>query len=113
MPDGSEQPIFDFAVLSVEREGYEGPSDWTETVYRFTSWDPPYGDPIGQVRITEPGGKRFVARFTFQGSRPVTVTGEVPETDGTRWVGRGRAQAKDDGREKDIEVESRNPKKWG
>ena len=114
MPDQTEQPIFDYAVLSDGGEASKEQGGSTETVWRFVSWDPPFGNAIGEVRITAPSDRRFVAHFTFtNGSRPVTVQGDIPETDGRRWVGRGRARAKDDGREEDIDIEFRNPKKWG
>ena len=114
MPDETPQPIFDYPVISDGSEGSKGQGGSTETVWRFESWDPPYGDPIGGVRITETGSDGFVAHFTFtDSSRPITVQGDIPETDGRKGAGSGRARAKDDGREEEIDIEFRNPKKWG
>lgn len=110
MPD---EPIFDFPVLSDEARSADPKPGVIETVWRFEDdWE--RGEELGEVHITEPGGKQFKAQFTFtNSSRPVTVTGDIPETDGRPWVGRGRGKAKSDAREKEIDIEGRNPKKWG
>lgn len=113
MPEGSRQPIFDFPVLSDGRQDTKNPNEWEETVWRFEGdWE--RGEEIGKVLISELGGKMFKAHFTFtdRDYHPVTVTGAIPETDGRPWVGKGKARAISDGRERDIDVECRNPKKW-
>jgi hypothetical protein len=120
MADASAVPILDFSVLSDNTRPADPRPGFIETVWRFEgeadgTWQP--GEELGEVHIHETGKKRFVAHFTFDKVtdryRPVTVKGDVPSTDGRSWVGKGRARAASDGREKDVVVESRNPKKWG
>lgn len=120
MADANAVPILDFSVLSDNPRPADPKPGVIETVWRFEGevdgkWQP--GEELGKVRIHEPGNKRFEAHFTFNKGpdkyRPVTVTGEVPYTDQRPWEGKGRARAKSDGREKDVDIEGRNPKKWG
>jgi hypothetical protein len=120
MADENPVPILDFPVISDEGRPADPKPGVIEKVWRFGGevdgqWQ--RGERLGEVRIEEPGDRQFVAHFTFdEGTvkyRPVTVTGAVPQEDGRPWVGTGRAKAQSDGREQDVDIEGRNPKKWG
>jgi hypothetical protein len=120
MADTKAVPILDFAVLSDDPRPADPRPGVIETVWRFQGevdgrWQP--GEELGEVHIHEPRNKQFVAEFTFDKGpdryRPVHVKGDVPYTGGRAWEGKGRAKAKSDGREEPVDIESRNPKKWG
>ena len=90
---------------------------WTETVW-FE--DPPPGSwshsgpSIGTVEIealAPPGSPNFHAHFHFDAYPDVDVDGKVPG--GDRWRGKGKAKAKGPKPDKDVNIEFRNPKRWG
>ncbi len=125
MADANAVPILDFSVLSDDPRPADPKPGVIETVWKFEGevggeWQ--RGEELGEVRIQESANKRFTADFTFDNDPvTVTVTGPVPHTGGRPWKGKAKAKAKShgrekdksDGREKDVPIESRNPKKWG
>jgi hypothetical protein len=120
-----ELPIFDYHVISEggpkNRKPGEKPKPedrWEELVYKE---EPPgskeHGDEsIGTAEIHAKGSEadpEFDADFTFTDPPDVRikVDGKVPGKD--KWVGKGKAHAKGEGREDDnIEIEFWNPKRW-
>ena len=117
-------PIFDFPVLSDERvyagrplaeagPGQRVVSD--EKVWEFVGdWE--RGDELGSVSIeevptTRPGRIRFTATFDFGDNDPIVVTGFVPGNGS--WAGRGRGAANGGGKQGAVDLEGRNPKRWG
>jgi hypothetical protein len=124
MQEGS-RPIFGFPLLSDERENVgrslaeAAPGQRVfgdERVWKFLDgWEP--GEELGSVTIEEiptphPGRVLFRAVFRFdQGGGPIVVTGFVPG-EGT-WVGSTRADAHGQNQHREIDVEGRNPKRWG
>jgi hypothetical protein len=122
--EGEGVPIFDFPVLSDERvdagrslaeAGPGEPVFSDETAWRFVGdWE--RGEELGSVSIeeiptTRPGRTQFRAMFDFHEYPPVVVMGYVPG-DGT-WMGVGRGAAQGGNRNGTVEVEGRNPKRWG
>jgi len=121
---GEGVPIFDFAVLSDERvdagrslaeAGPGEPVFGDEAVWTFVGdWE--RGEELGSVTIqeiptTRPGRTEFCATFDFDDHDPIVVTGFVPGNGS--WVGRGRGAAHGGNRHGAIDVEGRNPKRWG
>jgi hypothetical protein len=110
-------PIFDYHVISEGGPTEPKPSNrWQEDVWKE---EPPgskeHGDEIiGTVEIHAKGpagDPTFDADFTF--TKPpcsIEVNGKVPGRD--RWQGTGKANAKGEGREKQIDIEFWNPKRW-
>ena len=113
MAGGEEDlPIFDYPVISVggPKEPKQG-EKWEEDVFRALSsdgWDHAEANE-GKIEIQAlgpPGTPNFKAVF---GS--TVIDGKVPG--GDRWQGKGKAKAKRPDREKDIDIEFVNPKRWG
>ena len=120
-----QRPIFDYPVLSDERENAgrsladAGPGQRVfgdEKVWRFEGdWE--RGEKLGSVTIEEiptTQGGRVLFRATFRfdkGGGPIVVTGFVPG-DGS-WVGKTRGAAHGQNHQAEIDVEGRNPKRWG
>jgi hypothetical protein len=119
-------PIFDYDVISdggpKNRKSGEKPKpgdNWDEPVWKE---EPPDGNmnhgdlTVGTVKIHAKGSEEdpeFDADFTFTTPPNVRikVDGKVPGKD--KWVGKGKAHAKGEGREDhNIEIEFRNPKRW-
>lgn len=124
MTDG-RVPIFDFPVLSDDREYVRGNLDApvagerivsNERVWRFIDW----GDRtelLGNVTIEEvptgrPNRVKFEATFDLTGHETIVVKGYIPWDDGP-WVGRERGGGTGGGRTQPVDLEGRNPKKWG
>jgi hypothetical protein len=120
-------PILDYPVLSRDRRyAKRGASlatakrgqkvTSTEHVYRWKDWNTT-GRYLGTVTIDETpqvgtGKTKFTAVFTLTGGIRVAVDGFVPGD--RKWAGKGRAKARMAGRPpKDIDIEGKNPKKWG
>jgi hypothetical protein len=112
------EPVFDFPVIS---EG--GPTKpkkdevWTEKVWEE---DPPVGSwkhtgqSIGEVKMKalgEESAPDFEARFRCKDYDDVDVEGKVPG--GKDWQGKGKAKAKGPKPDKQVDIEFRNPKRWG
>lgn len=114
-------PIFDFRVIS--DDGNEGNREqnlgvpWNETVWMsdpVEEWG--RGEELGVATIYplgSEGGPEFLAAFEFSNEAypDVWVMGKVPG--GDRWQGKGKANAKGDGRAGAVDIEFRNPKGWG
>lgn len=111
-------PIFDYHVISDggPKEPKSG-DQWDEPVYE--ELPPPgskkHGDErIGTVEIHAKGPAEepwFDAFFTF--TKPpcsIKVDGKVPGRN--RWQGKGKASAEGEGRQKEIDIEFWNPKRW-
>ena len=122
--EGERVPIFDYPVLSDERVSAgrslaeAGPGQRVfsdETVWELIGdWE--RGKKLGSVTIqeiptTRPGRTEFCATFDFDDRSPIVVTGFVPG-DGS-WVGRGNGAAHGANRHGAVDVEGRNPKRWG
>jgi hypothetical protein len=111
-------PIFDYHVISDGGPKEPKPGDqWEEPVYEE---QPPPGSKkkgdkqIGTVEIHAKGpadAPRFDAFFTFTDPPcSITVRGDVPGRD--NWQGKGKANAEGEGRQKEIDIEFWNPKRW-
>lgn len=111
-------PIFDYHVISVGGPTEPKPGDqWQEDVYEEA---PPPGSKkpgdkkVGTVEIHAKGPAdepRFDAFFTFtEPPCSIKVDGKVPGR-GT-WRGKGKANAEGEGRQKEIDIEFWNPKRW-
>ena len=110
-------PVFDYHVISVG-----GPKDpkpgnqWDEPVYEeLPPGSKQPGDKrIGTVEIHAKGPAeepRFDAFFTFtEPPCSIKVDGKVPGRGS--WQGQGKANAEGEGRQKEIDVEFWNPKRW-
>jgi len=125
--EGEGVPIFDFPVLSDDRVyagrtlDEAGPGEAVlsdETAWKLVGtdehWEP--GTYLGSVTIqeiptTRPGRTEFRATFDFDDYDPIVVTGFVPGNGS--WIGRGRGAAHGGGRHGPVDVEGRNPKRWG
>jgi hypothetical protein len=124
---GEGVPIFDFPVLSDDRVyagrtlDEAGPGEAVlsdETVWELVGtdehWEP--GTYLGKVTIqeiptTRPGRTEYCATFDFDDHDPIVVTGFVPGNGS--WIGRGRGAAHGGNRHGAVDVEGRNPKRWG
>jgi hypothetical protein len=109
-------PIFDFPVVSND----DAPKDpkpgdkWKEQVWKE---DPPpgswnRGEPLGEIEVQAlgpPESPNFHAEFPAGDDDPIKIDGKVPGP----WQGKGTAKAKGKGREKNIPIEFKNPKRWG
>lgn len=116
-------PIFDDHVISDGGPKEPKPGDtWDEPVWKEEPPDGNWGHgdrTIGTVKIRAKGpagNPEFDADFTFTDPPcRIKVDGKVPGRD--TWQGKGKAKAKGqvgpcEGREAEIEIEFRNPKRW-
>jgi hypothetical protein len=118
-------PIFDYDVISEggpkNREPGEKPKPgdrWEESVFNENppvgSWR--HGDTIvGTVEIHAKGPEedpRFDAAFTFT-APPCSIRVDDEKVPGGKdWKGKRTVKARGEGREADVEIEFRNPKRW-
>ena len=125
MEEQAQVPIFDFPVLSDERqnvgrnlaEAEPGQRVFgDERVWRLEGdWE--RGEELGsvtieEIRTTRAGRVLFRAVFDLDDQiGPILVTGFLPS--GGKWDGATRGAAHGRGRQGNINVEGRNPKRWG
>ncbi len=122
-------PIFDYHVISEggpknrkPGEKPKPPDKWEEPVWKEEPPDGKWGhgpNEIGKVEIHAKGSEEdpdFDADFTFTDPPcRIKVDGKVPG--GKNWQGKAKAKAKGQdgackGREAEIEIEFKNPKRW-
>jgi hypothetical protein len=123
--DEQELPIFDYRVISEggpkNRKPGEKPKPndkWDEPVWKE---DPPEGSwkhgekSDGTVTIHAKGTEedpRFDAAFKFTEPRCNIRVEDENVPGGKEWIGKRTVKFRGEGREADIEIEFRNPKRW-
>jgi hypothetical protein len=126
---GPSVPIFNFPVLSDDRESAGGSLAEIQPGERLLSDEKVYttdddwskleyiGDvTIQETRSTRPGKILFTALFDFREMGTVEVSGLVPGNG--NWndkgqAGSGRGTGDFTGKRGPVPIEGRNPKRWG
>jgi hypothetical protein len=111
----------DFPVASFVEHGAPGRGErWDDPIYDAEGKDWPNGergDMFGTVTVVheeEEFPKLFEATFVFKDNDRATYEGKVPGNGS--WKGKEKLKLKRGGKKKrkdPIEVDSRNPKRWG